>query len=216
MKAKQTIWLQAGFEEAFFANERQERIKSGKIASALVIVLMPAGVILDFFVYPQHVADFLQLRLLCSALGTALWVLHKTPFGIRYYRFLGIPIALLPAFFISWMIFVTEGPTSPYYDGLILVLLAVNAIVHWTTAESVIATVLVFLSYIIACLPWGIAKESWEFFNNIYFLVLAGIIVVTGNYLYNQLHFREFVLRFELGQNRQKLEEINQKLVELD
>ena len=36
------------------------------------------------------------------------------------------------------------------------------------------------------------------FFNNIYFLVLTGIIVVVGNHLYNQLRFREFALRFEL------------------
>ncbi|HZA54887.1 MAG TPA: ATP-binding protein, partial [Candidatus Udaeobacter sp.] len=210
------VWLQAEFREAFIDNERQERIKSGKVASALVIVLMPAGVILDLFVYPARVADFLLLRLLCSALGAGLWALHQTPLGVRYYRLLGIPIAILPAFFISWMIFATEGPASPYYAGLILILLAVNAIVHWSTSESLIAIGLVFLSYLIACFPWDIAKESGIFFNNFYFLVLAGIIVVTGNYLYNQLHFREFVLRYELGQNRQRLEETNQKLVELD
>ena len=142
--------------------------------------------------------------------------MHNTEFGIRHYRFLGIPIALLPAFFISWMIGITEGLESPYYAGLILILLAVNAIVHWSTAESLLAIGMLFLSYLIACLPWNIGKDSGTFFNNIYFLVLTGIIVVTGNYLYNQLHFREFVLRFELGQNRQKLEETNQKLVELD
>jgi signal transduction histidine kinase len=209
-------WVQPEFRQAFAANEREERIKSGKVASALVIVLMPAGVILDLFVYPARVADFLHLRLLCSALGAGLWALHKTSFGVAYYRLLGIPIAILPAFFISWMIFATEGPASPYYAGLILILLAVNAIVHWTTGESLIAIALVFLSYLVACLPFDIARESGIFFNNVYFLVLAGVIVVTGNYLYNQLHFREFVLRYELGQNRQKLEETNQKLVELD
>ncbi|MDZ4341097.1 MAG: response regulator, partial [Candidatus Binatia bacterium] len=216
MKANGPVWLEAEFKQAFVANERQERIRSGKAASALVIVLMPAGVVLDLFVYPEHVANFLQLRLLCSVLGAALWALHKTSFGIRYYRFLGIPVAILPAFFISWMIFATEGPASPYYAGLILILLAVNAIVHWSTGESLIAIGLVFLSYLIACLPWNIPRESGIFFNNVYFLVLAGIIVVTGTYLYNQLHFREFALRFELSQNRQKLEETNQKLVELD
>src|SRR5918995_6771533 len=216
MKAKQPIWLQADFEEAFFANERQERIKSGKVASALVIVLMPAGVILDFFVYPERVADFLQLRLLCSVLGAGLWALHNTPFGVRYYRFLGIPIALLPAFFISWMIFTTEGPASPYYAGLILVLLAVNAIVHWSTFESLLALGVVYVFYLMACARWPIAEEQGIFFNNIYFLVLTGIIVVIGNYLYNQLQFREFVLRFELSQNRRTLEEANQKLIELD
>jgi signal transduction histidine kinase len=216
MRTKEDVWLQKEFQEAFVANERRERIRTGKVACALVVFLMPAGVILDRYVYPDHWYNFLLLRLLCSVLAGGLWALHNTEFGIRHYRFLGIPIALLPAFFISWMIGITEGLESPYYAGLILILLAVNAIVHWSTVESLLAIGMLFLSYLIACLPWNTAKDSGTFFNNIYFLVLTCIIVVTGNYLYNQLHFREFVLRFELGQNRQKLEETNQKLVELD
>ncbi len=216
MRTKEDVWLQKEFQEAFVANERRERIRSGKVACALVVFLMPVGIILDRYVYPERWADFLLLRLFCSGLAGGLWALHNTPLGIRHYRFLGIPIALLPAFFISWMIGITEGPESPYYAGLILILLAVNAIVHWSTGESLLAIGILFLSYLIACIPWNIARDSGIFFNNIYFLVLTGIIVVTGNYLYNQLHFREFVLRFELSQNRQKLEETNQKLVEMD
>lgn len=216
MRTKEDVWLQKEFQEAFVADERRERIRSGKVASALVVFLMPAGIILDRYVYPEHWADFLLLRLLCSGLAASLWALHNTSFGSRHYRFLGIPIALLPAFFISWMIGITEGPESPYYAGLILILLAVNAIVHWSTGESLLAIGMLFLSYLVACIPWNIARDSGIFFNNIYFLVLTGIIVVTGNYLYNQLHFRELLLRFELSQNRQKLEETNQKLVEMD
>jgi signal transduction histidine kinase len=216
MRTKEDVWLQKEFQEAFVANERRERIRSGKVACALVVFLMPAGIVLDRYIYPEHVTDFILLRVSCSVLAGALWLLHTTSFGGRYYRFLGIPIALLPAFFISWMIYMTEGPESTYYAGLVLILLAVNAIVHWSTLESLLAIGVLFLSYLIACIPWNISKESGIFFNNIYFLVLTGIIVVTGNYLYNQLHFREFVLRYELSQNRQKLEETNQKLVEMD
>src|SRR4029453_11818406 len=216
MRTKEDVWLQKEFQEAFVANERRERIRSGKVASALVVFLMPAGIILDRYVYPERWADFFLLRLLCSGLAAGLWALHNTPFGVRYYRLLGIPIALLPAFFISWMIGITEGPESPYYAGLILILLAVNAIVHWSTGESLLAIGMLFLAYLIACIPWNVARDSGIFFNNIYFLLLTGIIVVTGNYLYNQLHFREFILRFELSQNRQELEETNQKLVEMD
>jgi signal transduction histidine kinase len=216
MRTKEDVWLQKEFQEAFVANERRERIRSGKVACALVVFLMPAGIVLDRYIYPEHVTDFILLRVSCSVLAGALWLLHTTSFGGRYYRFLGIPIALLPAFFISWMIYMTEGPESTYYAGLVLILLAVNAIVHWSTLESLLAIGMLFLSYLIACIPWNISKESGIFFNNIYFLVLTGIIVVTGNYLYNQLHFREFVLRYELSQNRQKLEETNQKLVEMD
>src|SRR6266850_5011455 len=216
MRTREDVWLQKEFQEAFVANERRERVRSGKVACALVVFLMPAGFILDRYVYPERWADFLLLRLLCSGLAAGLWALHNTSFGSRHYRFLGIPIALLPAFFISWMIGITEGPESPYYAGLILILLAVNAIVHWSTDESLLAIGMLFLSYLVACIPWNITRDSGIFFNNIYFLVLTGIIVVTGNYLYNQLHFREFLLRFELNQNRQKLEETNQKLVEMD
>ena len=216
MRVSEGIWQQQGFREAFFANERQERLRSGKVACGLVVFLMPAGLTLDLFVYPHSWAYFFQLRLLCSVLAGLLWFLHTTPFALRYYRLLGIPIAILPAFFIAWMIAVTEGPESPYYAGLILILLAVNAVVHWTTGESLLAMAMLLTLYLLACLPWTVAKAPGIFFNNVYFLVLTGIIVVIGNYLYNQLHFREFTLRFELGQNRQKLEETNQKLVELD
>jgi signal transduction histidine kinase len=206
----------AEFRQAFIASERQERIRSGKVACALVMVLMPAGVILDLFVYPDRLVEFLQLRLLCSLLAGGWWALHWTSFGQRNYRILGVPIAILPAAFISWMIFVTEGPASPYYAGLILVLLAVTAVVHWTTAESLLALAMLYFLYFLACFPWPSAKEQAIFLTNICFLILTGIIVVTGNYLYNQLHFREFVLRFELGQNRKTLEDTNHKLIELD
>ncbi len=216
MSADQAVWGQAGFEEAYSARERQERLRSGKVACALVVFLMPAGITLDLIVYPDRWFYFLQLRLLCSALAGGLWFVHTRPLGQRYYRFLGIPIAILPAFFIAWMIAVTEGPLSPYYAGLILILLAVNAVVHWSTTESFIAIAVLLLLYLAACLPWDLDGAPGIFFNNIYFLVLTGIIVVVGNHLYDQLHFREFALRFELDQNRKKLEKTNRKLVELD
>ena len=204
------------FEEALISRERQDRIRSGKVACALVMFLMPAGVILDLWVYPERVREFFQLRLICSLVAAAWWTLHQTSFGLQHYRLLGVPIAILPGFFIAWMISVTEGPASPYYAGLILVLLAVNAIVHWSTVESLLALGILYLFYFVACARWPITEEQGIFFNNIYFLVLTGIIVVIGNYLYNQLQFREFVLRFELSQNRRTLEEANQKLIELD
>jgi signal transduction histidine kinase len=216
MRFSETAWLEPGFKEAFIADEREERIRSGKIGCALVICLMPVGVALDLFVYPEHWVYFLKLRLLCSILAGGLWFLHTTSWGLRYYRLLGVPIAILPAFFIAWMIAVTEGPYSPYYAGLILIILAVNAFAHWTTTESFFAMAVLFLLYLLACLPWNISDTSGMFFNNVYFLLLTGIIVVTGNYLYNELHFREFVLRYELGQKRRELEKTNQKLIELD
>jgi signal transduction histidine kinase len=204
------------FRQAFLANERDERINTGRVAAALVVVLMPIGVLLDFFVYPDRVGYFFGLRLLCAALAIGIWHLHATRFGQKYYRLLGLPIALLPALFISWMIVVTEGPASPYYAGLNLILLSVSVVVHWSLGESLVAAGSVLLMYVGACLLRRQEATFGIIFNNGYFLALTGLIVVTGNFFFNRLRYREFALRFELDKNRQALEESNRKLTELD
>ncbi len=204
------------FRAAFLANERQERINTGKVASALVLFLMPAGISLDFFVVhkPAHRAYFLVLRLVVSVLAGFLWYLHTTPFGRRHYKSLGWPIPLIPAFFMCWMIAVDADARVSYYAGLNLVLLAVSVVVRWSLIESLLVVVGVLAMYLAACLIAAGAKVG--VFNDVYFLVLTGVIVVTGNYFFNRLRFREFSLRFELDRNKKILEESNQKLKELD
>src|ERR1700677_3812613 len=49
------------FTQAFVANEREQRIYTGKVACLLVVFLMPAGLCLDLFVYPGKVDLFLSL-----------------------------------------------------------------------------------------------------------------------------------------------------------
>jgi signal transduction histidine kinase len=207
----------AEFRAAFLANEQQVRINTGKVACALVIALMPAGVVLDLAVYPDMFVKFLGFRLFCSALAVGLFYLHKTKFGEKHYQYLGLPIALLPAGFIALMIHVVKTPAdSPYYAGLNLILLSVSVVVHWSTRESLIAVAGVFVMYFAACLT-KTHLDNWHIlFNNLYFLSLTGIIVVTGNYFFNRLRFREFALRFELDKNQKALAESNQKLLELD
>ena len=209
--------LQPEFQEAHRAHERQQRINTGKVASALVVFLMPAGVVLDYFVYWEQLVPFFWIRLFGSGLGAVLWWLHTTSFGQRNVRWLGLPIALAPAFCVAWMIYRTEGAGSPYYAGLNLVLLAVSAVVRWSFVESLLAVAAISLMYFVCCAAQPGPITNWKGFgNNIYFLVLTGIIVVTGNYLFNRLRFREFRLTFELERNKQALEESNRKLTELD
>src|SRR6185503_1848601 len=144
---------QPGCREALEEHERAERLNTGRIAAALVVFLMPPGVVLDFFVYRAELGLFLVLRLICSGLAAILWYCHTAPFAKKYYRCLGLPIALLPAFFIALMIWESEGPTSPYYAGLNLILLAVSVVVRWSVRESIAATLSVIAMYVIACYP---------------------------------------------------------------
>ena len=207
----------ANLRQAYRDYERGIRIHNYRVACLLALVFMPAGVLLDFFVYPQKVGEFIQLRLLCSALLLFIWWFVRTPPGLKCLWSLGQIVAALPSFFISVMIFNTEGSQSPYYAGINLVLLGAAIILRWTFLDSVVVVLTAIGMYFVACwLHPGSIGDGGTFFNNIYFLFVTGVFVIIGNLTYNWIRFTEFELRYELDLNRQKLEENNQKLKELD
>jgi signal transduction histidine kinase len=202
--------------KAFRAHEAQERIFNTQVGCFLVVTLMPAGSLLDFFVYPDQLWPFFRIRLICSAIAGVIWASLHTGLGRRCGRWLGLVVPLLPVIFIAWMIAIKDGFASPYYAGLNLVLLAVGAVLRWRVIESLIGVVAVLLIYIAAGLKHGVMPAAGVMVNNFYFIALMDIIVVVGTYYENRARFSEFALRFELDRNRLKLEETNQKLLELD
>ncbi len=202
-------------KQAFFAYNRQNRISNFKVGCMLVVFLMPAGAMLDYFVYPDYLELFFTLRMLCSFLALILWGLLKTSWGQRCFLLLGMLCFVLPSLFISIMIYRADGVASSYYAGLNLVLIGMTWAAQVDFAESIIASVLSLIMYCSACIAHGMVTIP-ELFNNLYFICLTGIIVVTGSYFVNRLRFREYTLREELDANRKELETSNLKLVEMD
>ncbi len=212
---KKPTTFDRNFSETLAAQEREQRIRTNKVAALLVAALMPAGVTLDWFVYRHQgfVVPFLILRLISSVLAVGIWFLLTTPRGQRHHRPIGISIALLPAFFICVMIYMThEGPNSSYYAGLNLIVLAISVVVRWNVAETIIAVSGVLLMYLGACLLTRTREDGSIIFNNYYFLIETGIIVVVGNHFSTQLRLREFAARYELDKSRKQLETTNQDL----
>lgn len=213
--------LQAAPElrESFEAHHREATIQNIELGCFLGMILMPAGVALDYFVYRNQLGAFFLLRILCSGLIGLFWLVVRSPFGPKHYRKLGLLLAMFPAFFISWMIALTEGASSTYYAGLNLVLLVVGFILHWTVRESVVAVGAVMAMYLGACYvhdPGFVVTQQEAVANNLYFLVLTGVIVVAGSGYHYRLRFREYALLFELDRSRNQLEENHRKLKELD
>lgn len=214
----------AEFRAAWEKNEREVRIRTGKLACLLVIALMPAGVVLDWMVFKRFHVEFFWLRLFCSLLVGGVLALHYLNFTTLYYRVLQQFIVFLPAASIALMIYLTNTAPrgdrpleftdfSPYYAGLNLILVALSAVGHWNFRDSLISVLMIILLYAFAEYPspWSPALGS-----NLYFLILTGIIVLAGNRVFNQLAFREFLTSYHLEQSRQAAEEANQKLLELD
>src|SRR5687768_11364072 len=124
-------------QKSFALYDQQVTINNIQLGCLLGMLLMPAGVVLDYFVYPKKLLPFFKLRVWCSFLIGAFWLVVRTQVGRQHYRLFGIVLAILPAFFITLMIR-EDGARSLYYAGLNLVLLVVGFILHWTLRESVI------------------------------------------------------------------------------
>jgi two-component system sensor histidine kinase PhcS len=213
--------------QAWAEHDRQVTISNFKVACTIGALTMPAGVVLDKAMYPKLAGQFselwirtevfptfLQLRLVCAALILLFLGILLTPFGHKHYRLLGVTLFMLPASFIAWMIAkCPDGATSPYYAGLNLVILVLAFVLHWTFWESFTAATLVILLYVGASVAAGLhSGVRGEFTNNLYFLVLTGVIVMTGSYFHSKTRFREFAFRYELDKNKKALEQSNQKL----
>jgi len=209
---------------AFRAQEAIQRVANTKVGSILVIVLMPAGSSLDFFVYPSQFKHFFFIRVICSMIAAAILAFLFTSAGRKSAGVLGVVIPLLPVVCIAGMIAVEEGFSSPYYAGLNLVLLAVGVVLNWTLKDCLVAVSLVLVIYISAGFFhfWQENRGTWMdnlhelgsgiVFNNFYFIMLMGIIAVVGTYVQERQRFREFSLRFELNRNQKALEESNRSL----
>ncbi len=202
-------------KQAYSEHNRHFRIASFKVGCVLVLVLMPAGGLLDYFVYYDKLGFFFTLRMLCSLLALILWGLLNTRLGQAHFRTMGMLCFILPSLFISLMIYFADGVASSYYAGLNLVLIGMTWAAQVEFTESIIASLLTVLMYVAACYAHGPVNFSL-LFTNLYFVVLTGIIVVTGSYYVNRLRFREFALRAEVDSSRKELEVSNLKLVEMD
>lgn len=196
--------------------DRKDSISNSKVGCLLAIALMPLGSFsMDYFVYPDRFWEFFRLRLASSVLTVLVLGLLNSSRGQRFYRVLRMAWYWIPMVFIACLICEAHDPISPYYAGFNLVLLTVGVVLPWTYRE-ILAT-----AFLIICIYIGIAVVSgWGLnrymSNNLFFLGCTALIVTTGSYFHNRLRVREFTLRFELDQNRNKLQENNQKLMELD
>lgn len=199
----------------FIEYNKSTRISNSRIGTLLIVLLMPFGSLLDYFVYPEQLEFFFYLRILCSAIALLFWWVLKGPLGLRFYRPFGLFLFALPSVFISLMIYHTEGIESPYYAGLNLLLIGLAWVAQMYLLESVVSVILTLAIYGLACFFHG-GNSLPLLINNFYFIFVTGVIGSTGSYFLNRSRYREFKLRQTLNESRAELEASNLKLVEMD
>jgi signal transduction histidine kinase len=202
--------------KAFLDYDRERRIRLTKIGCIIVLLLMPAGSSLDISLYPAMVLPFLKIRLFVSLLSVVTWLLLTLKSTRKYYIWWGLLLPLMPVVSICWMIYATEGATSPYYAGLLLVIVPTALLLPWTFRENLLVATATVGLYVASCLLHGTIADAGIFYCNLFFLLNPAAMCVIGTFFTSRLRASEFAARWQLNENRRILEESNQKLIELD
>lgn len=163
----------------------------------LAVLMVPLFWVLDLFMIP---AAKLQQFAIYRAAATVLLslqylVLKRTPLSVSA-PVHGYFFCILLAVMISLMTRDLGGFESGYYAGLNLVLIAVIALIPWSSFHATLYALVIIGSYLGVNL--GGFYRSNTFVNNVYFLLVTGIIAIAINRVHFQLIHREFFSAIKL------------------
>lgn len=201
--------IDVAIKEAYRETDRAYRVLESRIGCVVALFLVPAGISLDYFIYPDRFAEFFLYRVWCDIFIGAIYLLHFSGFGKA--RIAGLTLSWLVAIqvMISYMIYVTEGVGSPYYAGLNLSIIAVGILLPTSVLEAVTFCVVTIAFYVAACYGNSWAIGFSVMYNNLYFIVLSGIIGILSVLFNTRRRFSEFRLSYELEGKNQKLSELD-------
>ena len=202
-----------------YADEgREVTLKNARIGAWIVILLVPACSILDYFVYRPQFLQFLMLRLACSLCCVPLLFGIKHAVGRRYYRLYPILLPVIPAIFICLMIYLSGDASSVYYAGLTLCIVGTSFVFNWTFREIGLTLAIILSVYLAATLPnlhVGDAAQKWGIFlNNISFILLNCVILFASSVHHHAIRRREFLTRCTVEDQREELRVRNQELTD--
>ncbi len=200
-------------KDAFEKAELQVRAFNCARAIQMAIFLVPLGLILDYWIYPQHFTLFLWVRLAATiAVGLFLIPLRNpTPAKLLLCSHL---VAAILSMMLIWMIYHGNDPLSPYQQGLSLVMVAAAIVIRWRFIDSLLYSTVVIAIYTLVFLNLG--GPTGDLIIKLYFLFVTAIFTSSGCLFYYNLRQREFYLREELEANRLTLQTNNAELQALD
>ncbi|MRT01579.1 GHKL domain-containing protein [Ralstonia pickettii] len=198
------------------AELKQFRLVFSRMAAVTGIVLVLAGVGLDYGMYVDKLWLFASLRVITSLIMFAALLVLYTRWGEEHVQSLTFFWLIRPQIMISWMIYDTEGASSPYYSGLNLAIYAVGMVMPIGFLQAVLFGTCTYIFWVIACTlhPGGI--QSREIFIVHSLFILFSIATSTLYTYFNERgRFQLFRLKEEVAQKNEQLAQTNQNLTDI-
>ena len=175
--------------------------------------------LVDYFVSPENFKFFFLLRCFMAIFLFAISFLNMT-INRKKIKKIALNLLVLAAAVgasatIEIMILKLGGVRSPYYAGLILVVIFALGFLPIDFVFSIIAVGLIYFIYLLPIIIKGGIDDYPAFINNNTFLVSAMAIAIIWRYLSYKNLENMLGLQYELDQSKKKLETYSTQLEHL-
>ncbi len=184
-----------------------------RIISILAMVLYPLFWLLDYVSAPREMFFELgAIRLVVVVMSGVMVLVVRTPFALRWHYWLAAYTTYLLAGSIMAMVAVLDGPSSPYYAGINLVILGSGLLFLYPLR----GTIAVYASLIgvwgVLCLVQGVSGAL----NNTLFIFATAILAAVGQ-VFSYRSFRDqTIANLSLERTKGSLERAHDQLKQLD
>lgn len=180
------------------------------------IVLILAGMGLDYGLYPNKQYLFGTARVFASVLICGIILLLKTRWGRNHAEPLALLWLLIPQVMITWMISETQGAISMYSIGLYLAIFASGVGLPFSFKYNVALSVITFGLYIAACSthPDSFVLHGPFVVNSLILLFVIFVSLVSA-FFNERTRFMLYRLRAEVSEKNVQLEKTNKDLAKI-
>ncbi|MBD3392466.1 MAG: response regulator [Chitinivibrionales bacterium] len=196
------------YRSEYAAELERINLQACRIVTFVGFLLVPASLVLDYFINPSHLRLFFAIRMVMAAGCLACYLLlHVRPLA-RFASVITMAGIFLVGGGIAGMIRVL-GYGDPYYAGLNLIYLA-SMMLPWGATRTAIACFGVYSFYLLPILFFDIrGLDTALFVNNNVFQLETIIIAIIVNHFQSLRRNSQIVQRLIIAKQARELEEID-------
>ncbi len=169
--------------------------------------------ILDYFVTPENFTRFLFYRIIASSLLLGEYFILKLGKNNKIVQTtIVLAGALTSSIMVELMVLSFGGHQSPYYAGMIIVLVFVLGFVPISLKTTAFISFLVFCIYLIPILLFDNITNVRIFINNIIFLLSFAFGGLAWRYYNNMVLNKNLSLEYDLMIEKQNLQKLSEEL----
>lgn len=165
-------------------------LSRAKITLVLGITVFPAFAVLDYFFTPHFFGHFFFLRILATLEGILfLLLLRNRTLGLKFANGLVIVYGATLQGIISYMCLRLGGFNSPYYTGLIVVILGICLLMPWPAWDTILLNSLTYVGYLSQGFFVGLNAPGELLMAIHFFLIGSFVLTAIGSFLQYRLYF---------------------------